>query len=506
MKNHGNTHTCVLLSAEEKQQAVVKRCCNHAAAQGVREGMSIALARAISPNSLILSFSPERDFKALYQLALQGFRYSPMSGIEQECWKAYIDKTLQKLPAHFWGLVFDITGTQKLYPNKVTFAEKILQKLDSSGIQARIAIAPSIGAAWALSRWGSNDITVTQRTSLKTTLAKLPIQSLRLESATCEILNSLGIYQIQDIEKLPRKSLGIRFGMQLLKRLDQAYGYMEEPFHIAVSRKSLAVKKVFETYLSDKEQVKRAVYILCEQLILKLYEQGKRAGLFRLIIEINRINESKIYETREASLHSASENISHIISIIEALIDSMRIWGNISAICLVALNIEAIRNVQANFSGDENEILSARHAAEFLDTMNARVGSKNIQRAVLHQSYIPERACVLEPLNQQTKNDEIVSSYPHFDRPPLLLPRPELLQVLSLLPDHPPSRMQWRGQAYKLSQGFGPERISAEWWNTYADNQLEERDYFKVQDEKGRWFWVFRLKTSQQWFMHGMWI
>jgi len=495
----------VLLSAEENQQAVVRRCCNNAAAQGVREGMPLALARAMSPQALILRFNPEQDFKTLYKLAIEGFRYSPLSGIEEECWRAYLGKALQKLSPHFWGLVFDISGTQKLYNNKVALAESLIQKLATSGIEAKIAIAPSIGAAWALSRWGRRDIVVVNRSSLQSELAKLPVASLRLENSTCELLRSLGIYQIQDIQRLPRRSLGSRFGLQLLKRLDQAYGCVEESFHVAASRESISVKKVFDTYLVSREQIKRAVFLLCEQLILKLHDKGKKAALFRLIIEISRVSETKIYETRELSLHSASEKLSHIMSVIEALSDSLQICGNVSAICLVALNIESARGIQADFNGDEREILDSQIASEFLDTASSRLGSNNIHKALLRQSYLPEKACSFVPMEQPLKKQETSYEYPHFDRPPLLFPHPESLQVVSLLPDHPPSRMQWRGQSLKILQGTGPERVSAEWWENYADNQLEERDYFKVQDEAGRWFWVFRLKSSQQWFMHGMW-
>ena len=31
------------------------------------------------------------------------------------------------------------------------------------------------------------------------------------------------------------------------------------------------------------------------------------------------------------------------------------------------------------------------------------------------------------------------------------------------------------------------------------------RDYFKVQDERGRWLWIYRVLESGDWFIHGLW-
>jgi protein ImuB len=76
-----------------------------------------------------------------------------------------------------------------------------------------------------------------------------------------------------------------------------------------------------------------------------------------------------------------------------------------------------------------------------------------------------------------------------------------------MLPDKPPSFIQWRGKKLKILTGIGPERISPEWWGgTLAKETGVTRDYFKVQDECGRWLWVFRDQSTHTWFLHGMWV
>ncbi len=130
---------------------------------------------------------------------------------------------------------------------------------------------------------------------------------------------------------------------------------------------------------------------------------------------------------------------------------------------------------------------------------------------------------------------------PAHRRPPLLLRVPEPLEVPAavaevdsvsdspasacMLPGctPPPSRIRWRGGEHLLVAAIGPERLSAPWWEARrlagggrgADPGLGllMREYYRVQDADGRWWWIFhRLDASTadpaptpRWFMHGSW-
>jgi protein ImuB len=92
-----------------------------------------------------------------------------------------------------------------------------------------------------------------------------------------------------------------------------------------------------------------------------------------------------------------------------------------------------------------------------------------------------------------------------------LLRRPELLSnVVALLPDHPPRRFSWRGSAYRVVAGDGPERIHGEWWRN-AKEMWAVRDYFCVEAEGGNRFWIFRRGDGVEaptgdlrWYLHGL--
>ena len=98
----------------------------------------------------------------------------------------------------------------------------------------------------------------------------------------------------------------------------------------------------------------------------------------------------------------------------------------------------------------------------------------------------------------------------HWPRPARLLPRPERIETLALLPDQPPTAFTWRGVRRRVKRADGPERIFGEWWR--RDGEIDAvRDYFQLEDDAGERFWVFRRGDGEQaatgdltWFLHGL--
>jgi protein ImuB len=91
-----------------------------------------------------------------------------------------------------------------------------------------------------------------------------------------------------------------------------------------------------------------------------------------------------------------------------------------------------------------------------------------------------------------------------------LFARPDPIEAIALLPDHPPASITWRGKRHRVKRADGPERVFGEWWK--RDSELEAvRDYFVVENEIGERYWIFRSGDgidpetgSHKWFMHGI--
>ena len=96
---------------------------------------------------------------------------------------------------------------------------------------------------------------------------------------------------------------------------------------------------------------------------------------------------------------------------------------------------------------------------------------------------------------------ELSASVTTADRPTIVLPRPELIAMETI--DSSPMRFRWRGLESSVMSWIGPERIAGEWWNQIPRGPM--RDYFKMQDESGRWLWMYREPQTSRWFVHGVW-
>ena len=98
-------------------------------------------------------------------------------------------------------------------------------------------------------------------------------------------------------------------------------------------------------------------------------------------------------------------------------------------------------------------------------------------------------------------------------RPIRLFAPPEPVTAIWMTPDAPPSQFTWRRRAHRVSRADGPERIAEEWWlapglpcDLFDANAI--RDYYRVEDEEGRRYWLYRAglagDTPARWFIHGL--
>ena len=97
-------------------------------------------------------------------------------------------------------------------------------------------------------------------------------------------------------------------------------------------------------------------------------------------------------------------------------------------------------------------------------------------------------------------------------RPVRLFTPPEPVEAAWVLPDEPPFRFTWRRRAHRVRRAEGPERVAEEWWTPAGAAAVVSvgaiRDYYRVEDEAGRRFWLFRAglpgESPLRWYMHGL--
>ena len=149
---------------------------------------------------------------------------------------------------------------------------------------------------------------------------------------------------------------------------------------------------------------------------------------------------------------------------------------------------------------------AAPDMSSLIDSLTNRVGARAVYRLAPVASDVPERS-----VTRVAPMSVIAEGWPdHWPRPSRLLARPEPIDTMALLPDHPPRWIVWRGARHDVEGADGPERIFGEWWKRDAETRAV-RDYFRIEDQAGRRFWIFRqgdgedvTTGSHNWFLHGV--
>jgi protein ImuB len=520
--------SAILLTHRIANQAVVARACKVSRGLGVKSGMAASLARAIAPKGAIFEpFDPIQDASALSTLASWCLRFSPIVGLDNDLRRALSseknDKELLNLDPKYYGITIDLTGTERLHgdPKKLSIYFHSLFK--GTG---RVAIAPTIAGAWALSRYYNKPLChCRSQDDLRPLVNYLPARSLRIGPELESKLSEAGIYTVGDLERISRSALSQRFGKPLLYRLALLNGTMLEPIITVSPKERFITRRIFEPPLSSRKSIVLAI----ERLTLSLLDLLKQRGLsaLRFTITVKDTEENKT--VKDLSLASAANDKTRITSVIVPVIESIVFCGEAYEIAIEALDTVLVSPSQASFSGDKLRDHDAVNRAfnDLLNSFSLRIGRERILRAALTTSYIPERSyrydSAITKLNSselqtnETSHQYNLENIPVAsvkERPTLILTPPEPITSIAMLPDKPPSWISWRGERLNIISGFGPERIAPEWWRSNLSEQkaldlkLAERDYFTLQDNQGRWLWVFRANlndTSQNWFIHGVW-
>ncbi len=496
----------MLLTSTLANHLVVSRCCASAIHAGIKPGMALPLAVAFAPSAHVEPFDPIRDCRALYKLAVRCLRFSPLVGLDHELFVGRAQGTLEEVSPLHYGITIDLTGTDTLHGEISKFALHLHDFFKGTAI---IAIAPTFGAAWALSRYSASGAPriIINKQEIIHALSPLSVASLRIPGASIDLLRDVGIAHIGDLTYLPRHTIGQRFGKFVTYRLDQAFGDLEERLHTVEETKRYNASRIFEPPLTHRKSIVISIHSLFQNVTNKLKANKRSAKYFHLAIHDTA--KSSIY--REFSLASATDDIGHLTSIIEPIIDNMSFSGEIREIAITARQIEATRSEQKSLSPTPHkDAPDSREKKELLNTFSVRIGKERLLFAKLNQSYIPEKSFSYHSAADALSATSVHDNIPHYtlhERPSHLLAEPEEITTISMLPDKPPSFIQWRGKKLKILTGIGPERISPEWWgDNLAKGAGVTRDYFKVQDECGRWLWVFRDQTTHSWFLHGMWV
>lgn len=474
----------MVLAGRAGSQRLVTAASRAALALGVRTGMPVSRARAVAPELRVAPADAAADRQGLERLAL------------------WLEQRVAPVVAVDWpdGIVIDATGSAHLHGGEAALLQRLIGRLAAAGITARAAIADSWGAAHALARFGKAPLFVAEVGNVLPLLAPLPLAALRLPPALVAELDQLGLASIGDLAAAPRAPIARRFGALPALRLDQALGRVAEPICRIRPRAPVCARRAFAEPIAAPEAIAREIRRLVAAVCAAL--AARAAGARRLDLQCVRIDGA--VERARIGLARPRRDPARLAQLLCDGIERLDPGLGIEAMTLTVSWAEPLAPRQ--LATDLAEV-PAPDLSALVDSLGNRLGAARVYRHAPVASDVPERSVRRVPALAPAGGDDWPSDWP---RPARLLPRPEAIRTLALLPDYPPAWFVWRGVRHRVARADGPERIFGEWW--VRDSELAAvRDYFRVEDMAGARFWIFRAGDgvdpatgAQRWFLHGL--
>ncbi len=461
----------------------VVAACEGARALGIHPGMAATHARALVSDLDFRPAEPEADAALLDRLALLAVRrWSPIAAVT---------------PSD--GLWIDIAGCAHLHGGEERFCRRLLAFCRRVGFTARIALADTAGAAHALARFGRGELIRVEPGATPGAIAPLPIVALRLAPNALSAAKRFGFESVADLLPVARGPLARRLGLPAITRLDQALGSVAEPITPREDAKVPIVERRLLEPIGTAEAIEQVMSDLLHDLASILQERGLGARSLRL----TGLRVDGTEQVVAVGTSRPTREVSHLLRLLKLRIERIDPGMGLEQFWLVAGHTEPMDAVDlgAVLAGET----LVRDPARLVDVVAGRIGPRSVFRVAPIESHVPERAV--------TRSDpvEMPGTWPAWKRPIRLFARPEpLARVIALLPDQPPRRFEWRGKTYKVVAGDGPERVHGEWWRRDAE-VWAVRDYYRVEDEEGGRYWVFRRGDGFEddtgdlsWWMHGV--
>jgi protein ImuB len=500
----------------------------HARSAGLRAHMRLADARTLVPDLVTTSFDPQADRRLIEAIASWCDRYTPWVAIDPLGGALAPEDALQVCSAGGFGgdagLLLDVTGCAHLFGNgdagERALLSDLVERLARRDFTCRAAMADTAGAAWALARYAERQADLfCPRNGQRSALASLPVEGLRLDPPIVETFLKLGLRCIGDLYALPRAPLARRFGDQPLTRLDQMMGAFDEPIEPRRPAPAFRTRLAFVEPIGRPEDIAAAT----SRLLAALCRQLEQAGVGARALEIALYRVDGSVDRTSIGTSRPNRDNPKLMKLFEEKLGELDPGFGVELMILAAPEVEAWTGAQEALPEIDPAAATAfnqDNAIDLADRLATRLGAENVTRLLPRDSHLPERVQVTASIARPSAGAGEWARVASIKgaRPTRLLQRPEPINVTALMPDDPPAAFHWRRHSHRIVRVEGPERVTNEWWRPRpngafppAGSSPPARDYYRVEDDDGGRFWLFRDGpynaaaggSATKWFLHG---
>ncbi|PZO89914.1 MAG: nucleotidyltransferase [Sphingomonas sanxanigenens] len=486
---------------------------------GLAPGLTLADARARVPELAAVDHDPHADRIWLERIADGCDRWTPMVALDPPD-----------------GVTLDISGCAHLFGGEAALTADIEQRIGAAGISLRHALAATPEAAQALARFQTAPAAGEDQAIRRLTVAALQIGE---EAETA--LRRAGLKTIGDLAARPSAPLAARFGAETVAALDRLLGHADSRISPRRALPALFFERRFAEPIARTEDALAILDDLVGEAARALEE--RRGGGRRFVGRFYRSDGAVREIAIETGLPTRDTRLTARLfrERIDTLADPIDPGFGFDLVRLAVPAVEPLAPSQLQLEGGS---LSSEAMAALVDRLSTRLGRGRVRRFHPRDTHIPEQQSLSLPAVETA-----AASWPAppAGEPPLrplhLFDPPQPVEVLAEAPDGPPRSFRWRRAVHEVKRFEGPERIAGEWWRVtvdrlpdpaptharrkagrddpaeddaplpplpHAGRPLLTRDYFRVEDARGRRFWLFRHglyereTTSPAWYIHGL--
>lgn len=484
----GESPPLVLVRTVASRQ-IVMAVSTEARHSGMRPGMTLAQARALDARVQHAPYEPHRDAAALEALGRWMMRFSPVVSIVP---------AEETDPAVF----LDVTGCERLFDGLENLVHLVADALRRLGISARVALADTPGAAWGLTFERTDRPSMSTSRDITDRLRALPVYALRLDEPTLAKLHHLGLRTVGQVMDLPRQSLPARFGPLLLLRIDQMLGRIAEPLVPLRYLPVIEARIDFDGAVDSLE----AIWLAFKELIGRIVTQLASLGRGARVIDVEFFAAYAQVQRQTIRLTRPSRDPVNLFNLLRCALENLETEDGFVAIRLHVVVSEPLVDEQVPLLEHE-QYAGESELAALIERLRLKLGEQAVVQAELIESYLPERAwqarSQIDLRPRRRSRAQAPSPLRARCRPLYLLPHPCEVQVMvspSEDDEGQPVLFRRGRDVHRLRHAVGPERIAGEWWRGHGHT----RDYFHVEDDAGRRYWLFRVRASRRWFLHGV--
>ncbi|HKY82247.1 MAG TPA: DNA polymerase Y family protein, partial [Sphingobium sp.] len=319
-----------------------------------------------------------------------------------------------------------------------------------------------------------------------------------------------------DCAARPAAALAARFGEEAVDALHCLLGLGHRPLAPRRARPALRIERRFAEPMGSTAYALRTLEEMAVEAGERLAERGQGGRRFEALFFRSDGLAFPLRVETSLPVRDAPSIMRLVQERIDSLSDPLDPGFGFDMLRLTVPQSEPMAPTQLALEGGEAR--KEEGVAALIDRLSVRTGRNSIQRLHPRDSHIPEQAQLALPAVERRPPLNWPQQGEPGDppmRPIHLFDPPQPIEVVAQVPDGPPHHFRWRRTAHEVTRYEGPERIASEWWKAKDGALAGEsagltRDYYRIEDARGRRYWIFRhglYGTEARhpvWYIHGL--